>query len=70
MSDDKADELRPIDHIDEAVGKSAEAAELAEHIRDSDPTYTREQQLNLLVQLIDQSHERALTASVRLDNAN
>lgn len=67
MSDGMADERRPIDYINESVGASAEAAELAEHIRDTEPRYTRDKQFDLLVELIDDAHEGALTASVRLE---
>lgn len=68
MSDDMTDELRPKDYADEATGVSAEAAELAEHIRDSEPRHTRDEQFDLLIRLIDDAHESALTASVRLDD--
>ena len=68
MSDIQTDERRPIDLVDESIQKSAEAAQFAEHIRDNSPKYTREKQFELLIQLIDESHESALAALVGLDN--
>lgn len=61
-------EARPQDMAHEAASTAAEAAELAEHIRDTNPQWTREEQMDLLIDLIDDSHEAALTAHVRLDN--
>lgn len=63
-----SDERRPIDHIDEAVGVSAEAAELAEHIRDTKPRHRREELIDQLITMIDDAHEHALTASVGLED--
>lgn len=61
-------EARPIDLAQEAESTAAEAAELAEHIRDTNPQWTREEQMDLLIDLIDDSHEAALKAYVGLDN--
>lgn len=64
------DERRPVDLVDEAVGINREAAELAEHIRDTQPQYKREELLTKLVEMIDDAHESALKASVRLEDDN
>jgi len=62
------DERRPVDLVDDAVGTSAEAAELAEHILEENPRHTRKEQFELLIRLIDDAHEAALSASVQLDD--
>ena len=62
------DEKQPIDHVDDAVGVTGEAAELAEHIRDTNPRHRRKELLDQLITMIDDAHESALTASVKLDN--
>jgi NTP pyrophosphatase (non-canonical NTP hydrolase) len=61
-------EQRPVDHAQEAQGIAAEAAELAEHIRDSNPQYRREELLDELVEMIDDAHEAAVTAQIQLDD--
>jgi len=62
------DERRPQDLAQEAGGVAAEAAELAEHIRDTDPRYRREELMNQLIRMIDDAHEAATTAEVRLND--
>jgi len=61
-----SDERRQIDHVDHAVGVTSEAAELAEHIRDTGPRYRRKELMDQLVTMIDDAHESALSATVRL----
>lgn len=61
-------EGRPVDMAHESASVAAEAAELAEHIRDTNPQWTREEQMDLLVDLIDDAHEAALETHVGLDN--
>lgn len=63
-------EQRPVDLAQEAQGIAAEAAELAEHIRDTDPRWRREALLDQLVEMIDDAHEAAATAQVRLEDAD
>jgi len=65
MSDGEA---RPVDMAHESASVAAEAAELAEHIRDTNPQWTREEQMDRLVDLVDDAHEAALKAHVVLDN--
>jgi len=65
---DDNSEKRPADFAEESAGIAAEAAELAEHIRDADPRYRREEQFDMLIEMIDDAHECSLTASVRLDS--
>jgi hypothetical protein len=60
-------EKRPVDHIDEVIGITAEAAELAEYIRDTDPRWKREELLTQLVDIIDDAHQEAAEAHVELD---
>lgn len=59
-------ERRPVDSIDEWVGITKEAAELAEHIRDTKPEWKREELMDELIDMIDGAHEEALDASGRL----
>ena len=61
-------EKRPIDYLDESVGLSAEAAELAEHIKETEPRWRREELLDQLITMIDDSHEQAANALVRFEN--
>lgn len=60
-------EKRPIDRIDEAVAGTAEAAELAEHIQETEPSINRDLLFETLVDMIDDAHQECLGASVELD---
>jgi len=60
-------EQRPIDAAQEIEGITAEAAELAEHIRDTQPQWTREQQLTQLISLIDDANDLAARTEMELD---
>ena len=60
-------EKRPVDFANESAGLAAEAAELAEHIRDTDPRHRRGEQFKMLIEMIDDAPECAMTASVRVD---
>jgi len=62
------DELRPVDRVDEVVGITCEAAELAEHIRDTEPLYKREEILEQLISMVDDAHEEAAKASITMNN--
>lgn len=61
-------EKRPIDYLDESVGISAEAAELAEHIKETEPRHRRAELFNQLITMIDDSHEQAANALVGFEN--
>lgn len=61
-------EQRPEDLAKESRAVAREAAELAEHIRDTDPRWRRAELLNQLIEMIDDAHEAALTAEVRLED--
>ena len=62
-----SDERRPVDHVQESRAIAAEAAELAEHIRDTEPRWKREELFNQLIEMIDDSHQEAAAAEVALE---
>lgn len=62
-------EKRPIDRIEEANGVLAEAAELTEHIRDTDPAWCRERLLTQVIEMIDDAHEETLEAHLEMEDA-
>jgi len=59
-------EQRPQDAAGEIGRTLAEAAEMAEHIRDSEPRHTREAQFDQLIAILDDSHELALRTEMDL----
>ena len=63
-----SDEKRAADRIEDVVGITQEAAELAEHIQDTAPRHKREELFEQLVEMIDDAHEEALTVSVGWDD--
>jgi hypothetical protein len=60
-------EKRPIDATQEIAGVTCEASELAEHIRDTDPRWKREELLTQLIEMIDDSHELAVRTQMELE---
>jgi NTP pyrophosphatase (non-canonical NTP hydrolase) len=60
-------EMRAQDAANEIAGKTAEAAELAEHIKESDPRHYRDELFDELIGMIDDSHELAVRTEVELD---
>ena len=60
-------EQRPVDAAQEIAGVTAEAAELAEHIRDTDPQWKREELLTELVDMIDDAHELSCRTQLELE---
>jgi len=60
-------EKRPIDRVEEIIGVTAEAAELAEHIRDTDPKWERDELLTQLVDMIDDAHKEAAETHMELE---
>jgi len=61
-------ERTPESATSEIVGINGEAAELAKHIKDTQPAQTREKQLELLIELLDDANELALAAHLELKN--
>lgn len=56
-----------IDKIGKVSDITKEASELAQHIRDSKPEETREQQMEQLVSMLDNAHAEAFNACTQLD---
>lgn len=65
-----SDEQRPVDLSNEAGGITSEAAFLAEHIRDTDPQWKREELMDTLISMIDDANEAAFEAAIRLEDGD
>jgi len=61
-------EKRPVDAANEIAGINAEAAELLEHISETNPKWRREELLGEVVQMIDDAHELAVRTSMELED--
>lgn len=62
------DERRPVDLAQESQAIAAEAAELAEHIRDTNPQWRREALMSQLIDMIDDAHSAAVKAQIQLED--
>lgn len=65
---DAQDERRPVDYSREAAGYTEEATELLAQIKQAEPKYTRDEQLQTVIDLLDKSHERSVKAYIDLQN--
>jgi len=61
-------EKRPVDAAREITGITCEASELAEHIRDTNPEWKREELLSKLIEMIDDAHELSARTKMELGN--
>jgi len=59
-------EQRPQDAAKEIAGTTAEAAELLEHIRDTDPQWKREELLDKVIEMVDSAHTLAVRTELEL----
>jgi len=63
-------EQRPVDAAREIAGINAEAAGLAEHIKDTDPRWKREELLDQLLTMVDDAHELAIRTEMELEDTD
>jgi len=61
-------EKRPVDATDEIAGINAEAAELLEHIKETDPRWKREKLLQQAIDMVDDAHKLAIETHCELDD--